>query len=87
MVGRRWAIRLTATADQDIGNILRWTTQQFGEAQARVYAQTVLASIEALAIGGSATLGVKARDEIAKGLLTLHVARQGRKGAIFCCFV
>ena len=36
--------------------------------------------IEALADGGPTTIGAKARDEVAKGLFTLHVVRQSRKG-------
>ena len=35
--------------------------------------------IEALADGGPTTIGAKARNEIAKGLFTLHVARPIRK--------
>ena len=35
---------------------------------------------------GPKILGVKSRDEIAKGLLTLHVARSGRKGRHFLLF-
>ena len=59
---------------------MRWTKDQFGEAQARGYAQTLSAALEALADGGPTTIGAKARNEIAKGLFTLHVARQSRKG-------
>jgi toxin ParE1/3/4 len=36
-------------------------------------------AIEALH-GGPEVVGTKARDEIARGVRTLHVARQGRKG-------
>lgn len=50
-----------------------------GEAQARVYAETLSTAMEALT-GGPTVIGAKARNEIAKGLFTLHVARQGRKG-------
>ena len=80
MARKRWTIRLTASAEADFQNILRWTKDQFGEAQARGYAQTVSAALEALADGGPTTIGAKARKEIAKGLFTLHVARQSRKG-------
>ena len=80
MSRKRGTIRLTASAEADFQNILRWTKDQFGEAQARVYAQTLSAALQALADGGPATIGAKARNEIVKGLLTLHVARQSRKG-------
>ena len=80
MARKRWTIRLTESAEADFQNILRWTKDQFGEAQARVYAQTLSAALEALADGGPTIIGAKARKEIAKGLFTLHVARQSRKG-------
>ena len=80
MARKRWTIRLTASAETDFQNILRWTKDQFSEAQARVYAQTLSAALEALADGGPTTIGAKARNEIVKGLFTLHVARQSRKG-------
>ena len=80
MARKRWTIRLTASAEADFQNILRWTKDQFGEAQARGYAQTLSAALEALADGGPTTIGATARNEIAKGLFTLHVARQSRKG-------
>jgi toxin ParE1/3/4 len=41
--------------------------------------------LEALA-GGPNVIGAKARDDIGKGILTLHVARQGRKGRHFVVF-
>jgi toxin ParE1/3/4 len=80
MARKRWTIRLTATAEADLTNILRWTKDRFGEAQARIYSQTLSATLEELAGGGPTTLGAKARDEIARGLFTLHVARRGRNG-------
>jgi toxin ParE1/3/4 len=83
---RRWTIRLATAAEADFHDILRWTKDQFGEAQARIYAETLSAAVEALADGGPATAGAKARDEIAKGLFTLHVARHGRKGRHFLLF-
>jgi toxin ParE1/3/4 len=86
MAGKRWTVRLTAIAEADLTNILRWTKDQFGEAQARVYSRTLSSVLEELAGSGPATLGAKGRDEIAKGLLTLHLARRGRKGRHFLLF-
>jgi toxin ParE1/3/4 len=83
---RLWAVRLAAAAEADFQDILRWTKNQFGEAQAHAYAQTLSAALQALAAGGPTTAGAKARDEIAKGLFTLHVARHGRKGRHFVLF-
>jgi toxin ParE1/3/4 len=76
----RWTIRLAASAEADMRRILRWTRDRFGEAQAQTYAQTLRAALEALAQTGLNTAGAKARDDIGKGLYTLHVARHGRKG-------
>jgi toxin ParE1/3/4 len=76
---RGWTVRLTAAAEADFEEILRWTVDQFGEAQARIYAGTVSAALDELAAGPSA-VGAKKRDDILKGIFTLHVARKGRKG-------
>lgn len=82
---RRWRVRLTAAAEDDFRAILLWTATQFGEAQARVYAETLSSAVEALA-EGPRVVGTKARNDIAKGLFTLHVARKGRKGRHFVLF-
>ena len=82
---RRWAVRIAAAAEVDFQGIVRWTLEHFGEAQARLYAETLSAALEALN-GGPTVVGVKARNDIAKGLFTLHVARRGRKGRHFVLF-
>jgi toxin ParE1/3/4 len=76
---RRWRVRLTAAAEDDFRSILLWTATQFGDAQAGVYAETLSSAVEALAEGPS-VLGTMSRNDIGKGLFTLHVARQGRRG-------
>ncbi len=82
---RRRAVRLTAVAEADFQEILRWTVAQFGEAQARVYAETLSAALTDLAAGPT-LIGARKRNDIAKGLCTLHVARKGRKGRHFLMF-
>jgi len=82
---RSWPVRLAAAAEADFQDILHWTVGQFGEAQARVYAETLSAALDALTAGPT-VLGAKARDDIAKGLFTLHVARRGRRGRHFVMF-
>ena len=82
---RRWTVRLTAAAAADFREILRWTVAQFGEAQARVYAETLSAALSDLA-AGPAVIGARERNDIAKGLCTLHVARKNRKGRHFVMF-
>ena len=76
---RAWNVRLSASAEADFEHIIAWTVTQFGEQQALRYADTILSALAALSEGPS-ILGTRARDDISKGLLSLHVARQGRKG-------
>lgn len=75
-----WAVRLTRPAELDFQAIVDWTSERFGDVQARRYAETITSALRALLEGPEAA-GVKARDDIAKGLMTLHVARGGRKGS------
>lgn len=82
---RRWTIRLTQVAEADFREILLWTVDQFGEAQARAYAETISAALTDLTAGPTVA-GVRERDDIGKGLSTFHVARKGRKGRHFVLF-
>ena len=83
--GPAWAVRLTDAAAADFVAIIAWTTEQFGDVQARAYAETLNAALIALR-GGPDTLGVKLRDEIGKELRILHVARDKRPGRHFILF-
>jgi len=80
-----WTIRLGQQAEQDYVEILQWTVKTFGEGQASNYAETIALAIEALE-GGPDILGARAREDIQPGILTLHVARQGRAGRHFVVF-
>ena len=77
--GHGWRIRLTTTAESDLRNILRWTAGQSGHAQARIHGETLTRAVQALT-DGPHIAGSRRRDGIAQGLMTLHVARGGRKG-------
>jgi toxin ParE1/3/4 len=79
---RHWPVRLAATAEKDLRQILAWTAANFGEVQARTYAETLSATLEAL-VEGPNILGAKRRPEIGRGILSIHVARHGRKGRHF----
>jgi toxin ParE1/3/4 len=79
MTGRSWRIRLGAEAELDFANILKWTTENFGAKQSRVYRETLVQAISELGSGPDLA-GSKARNEIGRGLRTLHVARHGRRG-------
>ncbi|MDI6750590.1 MAG: type II toxin-antitoxin system RelE/ParE family toxin [Rhodocyclaceae bacterium] len=80
-----WRVRLAASAEADLLGIAAWTAEHFGARQAAYYVDTVTEAIEALHEGPD-ILGTKARDDIAPGIRTLHVARQGRKGRHFVVF-
>ncbi len=81
----RWVLRLSAAAEADFRQILRWTVENFGHTQARSYAATLSSALKALAAGPT-VIGVKERTDIAPGIWTLHVARQGHKGRHFIMF-
>jgi len=82
---RRWPIRLATAAEDDLRQILAWTSANFGEAQARMYVETLSAALEAL-VNGPTILGAKKRPDIGRGISTLHVARHGRSGRHFVMF-
>ena len=84
-MNRAWRVRLSRQAEADFVEISRWTAENFGHHQTALYAETVTLAIEAL-YGGPEVVGAEARDDIAKGIRTLHVARQGRKGRHFVVF-
>ena len=82
---RQRPVRLAAAAEADIEGILRWTAERFGKRQTRIYAETLAAALEDLSEGLESS-GARERSDIARGLLTLHVARRGRKGRHFVMF-
>jgi toxin ParE1/3/4 len=84
-MSRTWTVRLGRQAELDYVEILQWTTRFFGKTQAKTYAKTVSLAIKALRAGPEIP-GASARDEIAPGIRTLHVARLGRKGRHFVVF-
>jgi len=75
---RSWRVWLAEGAERDFFSILRWTTEQFGKRQARVYEKTLRSAMKALASGPDA-LGCRARPELGADVASLHVARQGRR--------
>ena len=85
MVERRWRVRLGAAAELDFANIVKWTAENFGARQARVYRDTLLQAIRELA-NGPDVAGSNARSDIVSGLRILHVARHGRRGSHFLMY-
>jgi toxin ParE1/3/4 len=82
---RKWRVRLGAVAELDFANILKWTAENFGAGQSRIYRDTLVRAVGELADGPDVA-GSKARDDIAPGLRILHVARHGRRGRHFLLY-
>src|SRR5688572_13547039 len=85
MTERTWRVRLGETAELDFANILKWTAENFGVRQSRIYRDTLVQAVAELA-NGPDIAGSKARDEIIPGLRTLHVARHRRRGSHFLMY-
>lgn len=81
----RWQVRLTASADRDIANILRWTLAEFGVEQMRRYSKLLASAVVTLARGPEVP-GARFRDEIGPGLRTLHITPGSRRGRHFILF-
>lgn len=82
---RLWPVLLTTSAERDIRDIVRWTEARFGIVQARTYADKLSDALAALA-DGPGVADARARDDIARGLFTLHVARGTQRGRHFVLF-
>jgi len=85
MAERGWRVRLGAAAELDFANIVKWTAENFGARQSRVYQTTLVQAIGELAEGPDVA-GSKSREEIMPGLRTVHVARYGRRGSHFLMY-
>lgn len=81
---RPWTVRLTATAEADFEEILRWTVAQFGEAQARIYAETLSAALNDLAAGPT-VMGARKRNDILKGFSRFTSPARAARGVISSC--
>lgn len=80
-----WPVRLTTTAESDFVNIIDWTADRFGTAQASAYTSTLLDALESLQQGAD-EFGVKPLDFPESGIFTLHAARGGRRARHFIVF-
>lgn len=79
MTRKKLKVILGARAEQDLANIATWTVENFGPRQADAYIDAILDAADELS-SPSAPVRSKARDEIAPGLRTLHMAQPGRRG-------
>ena len=82
MTRRAWTIRLSDTAETDYDDILRWTAERFGAAQAASYGVMLADALTRLE-RGPGIAGARRRDEIGAGLHTLHSGRRGRHIILF----
>ena len=80
-----WQVRVASLAQADLDDIFDWTTRRFGAAQAELYGLTLLTALDTLE-NGPRIIGVKKRDDIGRGMQTLHVALNGRRGRYFILF-
>lgn len=85
MVEQKWRVRLSAAAELDFANIIKWTVDNFGALQARIYRDLLDQAIDELT-GGPEAMGSRRRNEIMQGLRTLHIARRGRRGRHFLAY-
>lgn len=81
----QWRVRLSDAANTDFAHILVWTENQFGAAQAEAYEEIVRTAIREL-VQGPNIRGARARNDVAPGFMTLHVARHGRRARHFLLF-
>jgi toxin ParE1/3/4 len=79
MPAQRWRLRLGAQAERDLLSILHWTAENFDAQQATNYRTTMMQAAYELAAGPDVA-GARKRDDIARGVYSLHVARHGRRG-------
>lgn len=85
MAERGWRVRLSASAELDFANILKWTSENFGARQAEIYQRALVETIGELAEGPDVA-GSRTRPDIARNLMTLHVARRGRRASHFLVY-
>jgi len=78
-------VRLSAVAQDDYKQILRWSRDNFGQMQAQIYKATLDSALKDLCEGPE-IIGVKSRNNIYLNLYTLHVERKGHHGRHFICF-
>lgn len=73
--GRRvkaWIVHPSLAATRDITGIIRWTANRFGPMQAKKYAGLLRDAIKTLR-GGPDIAGVRKRDDLLAGLLSLRI--------------
>lgn len=85
MTRRRWPVLITPAAESDINQIVEWTAERYGDAQARAYADALSAAVDAHEDGPTVP-GARQRHDLGADLYALHVGREGHKGRHFVVF-
>lgn len=85
MTGPVWTIAVSAAAEADFFDILRWTVERFGSRQAAAYGELLADAVAARSAGPGAR-GARPRAEIGGDLYTLSVRRNKRRGRHFILF-
>ena len=75
----QWTVRLSASAETDLQEIVAWTETNLGAIQAARYAETLSVTIATL-FEGPDVPGVRRRPELGMEIHSLHVAHSGKKG-------
>lgn len=84
MLGKR-IVSLAAAAQTDLDNSAAWTTENFGPSQAENYIEAILDTIDELRAPQSPSRSL-GRNEIAKGMRTLHMRKRSRRGRHFLLY-
>ncbi len=85
MKAPRWRPRLGREAERDFVQILQWTRDNFGPAQARRYSATLSAAIRALSDGPDVP-GSRDASAVHHGARILHAARGKRRARHFLLY-
>ena len=84
MGGNSWTVRLSAAAEADHRQILRWTVENLGSAPARYYADTLSSALKALGACPS-IMGVQKRPEIGNDIRTPCRAKRAQGPTLRQC--
>ena len=74
-----WIVRLAAPAVADFKHILKYTIRIYGSQQALLYETNLKQALNSLQ-KGPCIIGSVVRDNLRRGLRSIHVARRGQRG-------
>jgi toxin ParE1/3/4 len=80
-----WTVRFTEAAARDFIQIVQWSEERFGSAQAERYGQLLRAIARELEMGPNSPFS-KPREDIGPGLRVMHADRKGRPARHFVLY-